>query len=1012
VYFFNKNDLIKIVNQLQMKILIVILIIILYTYSCNGQKQTEKSISDKITAFQNPPDSARPSVYWMWINGNITKKGITADLKAMKKVGIGGVLWLESGGPQWAPAGQVEPYGEQWQDMMQWAIQECERLGLEFKMNMGYGYGAGGPHITPDISMQKLYWSKTLIEGGKSVDIILEKPEVTPGNALDWWLKQPSAKAPDGLLKRPSFQEAESVLDAAEQLDFYRDVAILAIPYSSEVASFKIPQLNLRSGLASDTYFLKLEKLLTPKGAVVPKDSIIDLTKQMNADGTLSWVAPPGKWQIIRLGHGPNFRLSRPVPTGAVGLESNKLSPDGINVHFEAFLKPIVENAKSKKSKKFHGIHIESYEDGPQNWTAEFPQEFLIRQGYDIRPWLPVLTGIVVESPELTERFLWDFRETASEMFLDNYVLRLKELASEYGIKLGAEPYGNISADKLKYHEATDFPYCEFWQRGEGKFPNLNKDRRMKLSSSAAHVNGLPQVGAEAFTQTFKHLSWREHAFILKGIADAAYCKGVNHICYHCSPHQAYDDMIPGLTHRHAGGHFHRHNTWWKYSKQFNEYMTRCQYMLQQGQFVADVIYFFGEGAPLSFPDMFLDLPQGYDYDFCSAEILQMMEVRDGNIILPSGMTYRFLFLPNTDRLTLSSVEKIKELVESGAQVIAQKRVVGTPGLSGYPEADEKVKHIASQLWDKRRLITERNWEKIFQNDNIQPRFKGKDLNFIHRKTDIADIYFVANPEPIVVETKCSFWISGKIPELWNPETGEIRDLPEYELSEGRVLVPLHFEPFQSWFVVFRKTKATEFTDSKNFPEYHYIKDINGPWQVNFDSKLGGPEDPVTFASLKSWSEHSDKGIRYYSGTAIYKKTINLLASELSQSAPLLLDLGQVEIIAQVRVNGKNCGIAWKPPYRVDISNAVKLGDNKLEIAVVNLWANRMIGDEQFPDDCDWITWQTLKEWPEWFMNDDVPRPTERLTFTTNKIFEKDDPLLPSGLIGPVRICKPTWKGD
>ncbi len=930
-------------------------------------------------------------------------------------MGIGGALWYETGSPWWPPAGQVEPYSPEWHDLMQLAIQESERIGLEFNMNLGYGYGAGGPHITPDISIQKLYWSQTLIEGGEKVDTILRKPEVSTEGVIDYWLKRAGhqdEKVVNNLKKLGSYKEAEIAVNNMEQLDFYRDVAVLAIPYSSEVASYEIPQLDLRSGLHQNTHFLELDKLSPPKDAVIPKGSIIDLTSQMNPDGTLFWVAPPGKWQIIRLGHASNFRLCRPVPTGAVGLESDKLSPEGINAHFETFLKPIIEGAGSKAGETFKSVHIASYEDGPQNWTAEFPQEFSKRRSYDIRLWMPVLMGIVVESPELSERFLWDFRQTVSDLFLNNYHLRLSELAAEYGIKSSREAYGNICVNNLKYFETSDFPVSEFWQPGQNHFPDFASYRNtLKVAASAANVNGLPRASAEAFTYTGRFRSWNEHPFLLKGIGDRAYCEGVNHFYLHLYAHQAYDEMIPGLTHRHAGGHFHRHNTWWEYSKPWNDYMARCQYMLQQGRFVADVIYFFGEGAPLSVSDMTLNLPQGYDYDVCSYNILQQMEVRDGKIVLPSGMTYHYLLLPNTDRLTLSSAEKIKELVESGAQVIAQKRIVGTPGLSDYPEADQKVKHIASQLRDQGQIITENNWEKIFQVDKIQPDFIGGGLNYIHRKMDEddIDIYFVANPEPNIVVNTCSFRISEKIPELWNPETGEIRELPEYEISNGYVTIPLLFQPMQSWFVVFRKKKSTGSSNSKNFPEYHAITDINGPWQIGFDSKWGGPAKPVTFDSLSDWSKHADLGIRYYSGTAAYEKTFILSVSQLSQSTPTLLDLGQVEIIAQVRVNDKECGITWKPPYRVDISHAVKPGLNKLEIDVVNLWANRLIGDEQLPEDCDWIDWQVLKEWPEWFRKDDIHRPTERYTFTTVKVFDKADTLYPSGLIGPVQILKPTF---
>ncbi len=991
--------------------IVSLLFFALLLFGCSTINDEGRTIEQ---AFRNPPDSARPWVFWIWSNGNISKEGITADLEAMKRVGIGGALWYETGGPWWAPAGDIAPYSPQWYDNMQWAIQEADRLDLEIGMNLGYGYGAGGPHISPDISMQKLYWSQTIIKGGEKIDTILRKPEISTANVLDTWLKRAGHQddiVVENLKKLEAYQEAENTLEKMKQIDHYLDIAVLAVPNDSE-DSLNIPMLNLRSGLSGNTYFFELDQLSGPAEAIIPKSKIIELTNQMNSDGTISWHAPPGEWRIIRIGQASNFRLARPVPTGAVGLECNKLSQEGINTHFKTFLKPIFEKAGNKSGKTFKFVHIASWEDGPQNWTKEFPEEFLNRRGYNINPWLPALTGSIVESPELTERFFWDFRLTVSELILENYHQKLKELASVYNIQSSREAYGNLCIDNLKYAETNDLPVGEFWQSGQGYFPDfVSYHNTLKVAASSAHVNNLPRAGAEAFTYTGKFRSWKEHPFLLKGIGDGAFCEGINHFFLHLYAHQAYEEMKPGLTHRHAGGHFHRHNTWWEYSKPWIEYITRCQYMLQQGRFMADVIYFFGEGAPLHVQDTKLDLPKGYNYDVCSDNILYQMEVDDGKIILPSGMTYNYLLLPNTDKLTLTAVQKINELADSGAKIIAQKRFVGIPGLSDFPEADKKVKVIGSQLWSHKQIITESDWEKIFQNDKIQPDFTGEGLNYIHRKMDEPDIdiYFVANPEPNSVENICSFRISEKIPELWNPKTGEIRELPEYEMSQGHISIPLRFEPMQSWFVVFRKTKSTESSNSKNFPEYHAIIDIDGPWQISFDSKWGGPAKPVTFDSLRDWSKHADLGIRYYSGTAVYEKTFNFSATQLESGTPIFLDLGKVEVIAQVTLNDKDCGITWKPPYRVDISHAVKPGQNKLEIDVVNLWANRLIGDEQLPEDCDWIDWQVLKEWPEWFLNDDVPRPTERYTFTSVKVFDKDDPLYPSGLMGPVQILKITF---
>jgi hypothetical protein len=382
------------------------------------------------------------------------------------------------------------------------------------------------------------------------------------------------------------------------------------------------------------------------------------------------------------------------------------------------------------------------------------------------------------------------------------------------------------------------------------------------------------------------------------------------------------------------------------------------------------------------------------------------MQVRDGKIILPSGMTYRYLMLPNTDRLTLVAAEKIDELAQAGAKIIAQKRFTGTPSLSGYPEIEEKVNQIADLLWNQKLIFTENNPAQIFSNDNLLPDFEGEGLNYIHRKKDEVDFYFVANPDTAVAKINCSFRISGKIPELWNPETGEIRELPEYRVSEDRITLTLHFGPMQSWFVVFRKKKATQASGSKNFPRHFLpVKDINGPWQVTFDPHGGGPAKPVTFENLQDWSKNSDTGIRFYSGTATYKNTFTLTPSQIARSMTLLLDLGRTEVMARVRINGKDCGIAWKLPYRVDITTAVREGENNLEIDVVNTWVNRMIGDEFLPEDCDWINWEVLKKWPDWFLNNES-RPSGRYTFTSAKPYTKEDPLLPSGLLGPVKIYK------
>jgi hypothetical protein len=942
--------------------------------------------------FTKPQDAARPWVYWFWINGNISKEGITADLEALHRAGVGGVLWMEVSGPWWAPEGKVAALGSQWHEAFQWAIRECDRLGLEFDVSVDFGYGSGGPHITPELSMQKLYWSETEVEGGQQVNIVLLKPEVAKN--LSAWL-------------RPGAEINAKVREQIETSDSYREVAVVAIPApaSPRARAYRLPEINLKDG--TDWRLPRRDNAAAepPPDSVTPSERVVDVTGRMGANGRLTWDAPPGKWLILRYGHASNFKMTRPCPAAAVGLECDRLAAAGIEAHYGAFLKKVFEDAGPAAGKALTYVHIDSWEAGGQNWTATFPAEFRARRGYDLRPWLPVLTGRVVGSAGLSERFLWDVRTTVSEMIRDNYARRLKDLARTHGIKLSIEAYGHLCIDNLSYAGVSDMPISEFWAKGEGLFPGPGGyEASTKAMASAAHTYGKPVVGAEAFTSD---RGWRDHPFLLKAMGDKKFCEGLNRMIFHLSAHQPYDNMVPGLTHRKWGEHFNRHNTWWEYSRPWMDYLSRCQHLLQQGEFVADVCYWFGEGAPLNVDDMKLEMPKGYDLDFCSSDVVLQMSVKEGRIVLPSGASYRYLLLPDTDRMTLPLARKIRALVDAGARVIGDRRLQGAPGLTGFPRCDAEIKTIAASLWDVNRVVSGKAMAEVFAQDRLQPDFEGAGLQYIHRRVGEVDIYFVSHQENRPLEATSTFRVAGKRPELWDPESGAIRELPEFAENDGRTTVPLRFEPMQSWFVVFRKDSrlAPRDAGSKNFPSRSERTTLAGPWQVSFDPKWGGPDKPVAFTELTDWSKYTDPRIHYYSGTAVYRKSITLTEADVSgRNGRLFLDLGAVEVMARVRLNGKDCGIAWKPPYLVDITDAARVGANDLEIAVVNLWINRMIGDEQLPLDANWKNFETLLEWPDWFKTG-KPRPSGRYTFSSCRHYKQDSPLVPSGLLGPVRLC-------
>ena len=944
---------------------------------------------DLEAGFANPPASARPWVYWFWINGNISKEGITADLEALRRVGIGGVLWMEVSGPAWAPDGPVTPLSQEWHDCMRWAVAECARLGLEFDLSVDFGYGSGGPHITPELSMQKLYWSETVIAGGRQFSEVLAKPQIAKNLAA--WL-------------RPGAQISPKVREQIETSDSFKDVAVLAIPapVSPRARAFRIPEIDLKNGTNWQSPRAK-RVAAPPPGAVTPSAHVVDLTDKMGADGRLTWDAPAGNWLVLRYGHASNFKMTRPCPAAAVGLECDRLATAGIEAHYEGFLKKIFEGAGSAAGKTLTYVHIDSWEAGGQNWTASFPAEFRARRGYDLRRWLPVLTGRVVDSAELSERFLWDVRTTAGEMIRDNYAGRLRTLARTHGIKLSIEAYGHLCIDNLAYAGVSDLPISEFWAKGNGQFPSPGGyETSTKVMASAAHTCGKPVVGAESFTSD---RGWRDHPFLLKAMGDRKFCEGLNRMIFHLSAHQPYANMIPGLTHRKWGEHLQRYNTWWEYSRPWLAYLSRSQYLLQQGEFVADVCYWFGEGAPLNVNDMSLEIPKGYDFDFCSSDAVLQMGVKDGRLVLPSGANYRYLQLPATDRMTLPLAHKIRELDKAGARVIGSKRPAGTPGLTGLPDGDAELGKIAAALWDSNPVRSGTTLAEVFAQDKLQPDFEGAGLQFIHRRVGETDLFFVSHQENHPLDATCTFRVTGKRPELWNPETGAIRELPEFTEQDGRITVPLHFEPMQSWFVVFKKRTQQSAVRSQNgatnFPELKSVQELAGPWQVSFDPKWGGPKEAVTFEKLTDWSTHTDPRIHYYSGTATYRTSFQFKIQNLKFK--IFLDLGGVEVMARVRLNGKDCGVAWKPPYRVDITDAVRAGANELEIDVVNLWINRMIGDEQLPLDSNWKDFETLLEWPDWFKAG-KPRPSGRYTFTSCRHYQKDSPLVPSGLLGPVTV--------
>ncbi|MDR2037678.1 MAG: glycosyl hydrolase [Bacteroidales bacterium] len=963
--------------------------------------------------FMYPPDSARPGVYWYFMDGNLSREAMTKDLESMKKAGIGYLVYLEVN--VGVPRGPVDFLSPEWKELFKHAVEECERLGIAITLGVGPGWtGSGGPWVQAEASMQHLVSSSVEVTGAGKKTIQLPVP------------------AP----KRPFFGEGGFTPQVKKQWEeYYEDVVILAFPTPSQPEHIINPDekaLYYRAPYSSQPGvkpFLPTSanyENTSPDG-VIQKEKITDLTGLMKEDGSLTWDVPEGKWTIMRFSCRNNGAVTRPAPIPGVGLEADKFDTTALNAHLDYFTGELFRTIGKRNNRLPGGLkmlHMDSWEMGAQNWTSRFREEFIRRRKYDPQPFYPVYAGMIVGNRETSERFLWDLRLTSQELILENHAGHIKEYGRRYGYGLSIEPYDMNPTADLELAVTADMPMCEFWSIGYG----FNTSFSAMEGTSAAHLIGQPVVPAEAFTA---HLDgWKQHPGSMKDQSDWAFASGINRLVYHTFQHQSLDDHLrPGMTMGPYGVHWDRNQTWWPMVDAYHRYVARCQLMLQQGRTVADVLYLTPEGAPhvfrapesaLEYELPFLPDRKGYNFDGCPPGMIEQASVKHHQIVFPGGASYSLLVLPDFETMTPGLLKKIKELVNEGATVIGLPPVK-SPGLTNYPDCDREVQTIAAELWgglDIPQTLTTRTFGKgkiiwgselrekadllyapysitsgVLSSMNIPEDFSAKaPIRYTHRTMPDGDIYFVANRTGNKVSNACFFRITGKQPELWDPITGETRFLPEYMAAEGGVKIQLEFEPHESYFIIFRKEGIP--SNGKNFVPKQLLKTLDSKWEVSFDPAWGGPESTI-FEQLTDWTQHPDPGIRYYSGTAVYKQNFDLPEKN---NGKIYLNLGKVKNMARVRINGKEAGTIWTTPWQVDITGMVRSKNNQLEIEVVNLWPNRLIGDEQLPDDGI-----RNGQWPDWITKG-TPRNSGRYTFSTYKHYHKDSPLLESGLMGPVTI--------
>jgi hypothetical protein len=717
---------------------------------------------------------------------------------------------------------------------------------------------------------------------------------------------------------------------------------------------------------------------------IIKESQVITLTDQLTEDGRLNWEVPEGRWLIQRIGMTPTGVENHPTLPHARGLEIDKMNPEAIQYHFDEYVGKLQEGLGEAERRALTHVIIDSYEVGSQNWTDGLEQRFREVYGYDPLPWLPVLSGRVVGSASESDRFLWDLRRLVADDIARYYAGGLRDAAHGSGMELWLENYGHwgFPGESLFYGGQSDCIGGEFWNEGPlGLW-------ECRIASSTGHIYGKKVISAESFTTA--GLGFQRSPQSYKKRGDWSYTEGINHTVLTLFIHQPYNDKKPGIN-AWFGSEINRHNTWWDLAKPWIDYQRRCTYLLQQGLYIADVCYFIGEDAPKSNSGRDPELPGGYSFDYINYDvIMNRLDVKDGRFVLPDGMSYRVMVLPESLTMRPELLEKISQLVEKGG-VILGSPPERAPGKMGYPESDQKVDDLASELWDhldgeavhwrevgKGVVFRNRSLKDVFDYLELPADFSFPEelpLLWIHRALPGMDIYFLTNQGEEEISFTGKFRVSGSFPQWWNAIDGSVRALPEYRTRGSRTHVPITLGPLESGFVVFSKQEV-ELAGSVNFPEYKELKEIQGPWEIRFTD----PFDVSFFTHFEKpedWSKSTDERIKYFSGTGIYKTEVDLEESEIGQD--IWLNLGDVRAIAGVRINGRDAGAVWTPPWRLNVSELLKAGNNTLEIEVANTWLNRLKGDALLD-------------------------PEERKSWMALNVLNSDDPLQSSGLLGPVTL--------
>lgn len=1136
--------------KIRFTLITAIVSLMISVVSCTQRKEIISS-SD----FKTPPDKVKLHTWLHWLDGNITKEGLTKDLEAMKEQGIAQATILNIGlfGEKDFGVKRITFNTPEWFEMFEWALKEANRLGIAIGAHNCDGWStSGGPWITPEMSMKQFTWTKTMVSASQSPGLKLKKPmavrnyfkdvaviaiknkdaainsaparvtlndsitaeylndgcpasayTLVKGNRINFGYETPKKADRLTILPRRSFMWGDPgqylskySLFASSDGKTFRKVHEFSIKGLNKAVTIPLPQTTAQHfRLVLDetnnidawipftigeceilapgekpVYAPEIENISEKTGEIKaaaeslfytkagnnasPKKEVIDLTAKMNGDGTLNWTPGEGTWTVIRFGYTSTGATNGPATAAGTGLECDKMDTAALNLHFRSFPLKMIQKAGSFAGNTFKFMLVDSWECGFQNWTAALPNEFEKRRGYSLLPYIPVLCGESSGSSETDDAVLYDFRRTIADLIENNYYKHFSDLLHENKMEFHSEViYGNANypaLDILKTTKYVDLPMYEFWSTTDN---NLNltyypvSGVELNMPACAAIGYQKPVMASEAYTGMAHYC---ESPAGLKPFGDRAYCAGINQMILHSYVHQP-NDKVPGMTLGQFGSHFNRNNSYWQYISGWFNFQERINYVLQQGVASHDVLYYLGDQLPQYLVyNQSNKLPFGYMFNSCNFDILKnRIKVSNGKLVLNNEVSYSLLSFPPYETMSFETLKHLEALIKQGAVVYAPKPKF-LLSLNDINNNRKEFEELTAKIWGNidGKQITENTYGKgkvfwgipismVLEKMQILPDIKtgqsdSTNLLFIHKKTGDTDVYFVANQQNKTLKREISFRITGKTPEIWNPEYGTITQPAIFSIDKNYTTLPVTLKPYESLLFVFRNTKPgiyihtvrqngevtfpaktndslkslpeitvkqgklfassaeagnIELTTSSNKTltfkgkpvEVIEINEFTG--KIHFGSSFPGTPEPIEINRLSSFSDSENPKIRYFSGKASYSISFKIEENKIQNTDSILLDIGNFESIAEVKLNGKILERLWRPGKLIPVKSILK-PENILEISIATIYRNRFVGD--------FIEYGKVQNlWTSSPIGD---------------FLNKDRPLQPSGLMGPIRI--------